>query len=204
MLQSHRWLMELVICAFCFGLRVSDRKENTDGALSSVYRLVNRGCFCNALKRHQRSIDPLSVCHGWDACYTKQLSSHKSNTLLFKIVASLLNRHPFAIYPSWHWVRVHTGRQTTTHNHTYSPIDLLQPINWTLFLFTMIDQWLYCILWWSRVVCSKLTRTAGVSVEVLQEGQEGVWGDTMDGHHSTAGLCILPTEHGSHDVTTGH
>lgn len=51
-----------------------------------------------------------------------------------------------------------------------------------------------------KVWCSKLTRTAGVSVEVLQEGQERVRGDTVDGHHSAPGLRVLPAEHGRHDV----
>lgn len=53
-------------------------------------------------------------------------------------------------------------------------------------------------------MCSELTRTAGVSVEVLQEGQEGVRGDAVDGHHSTPGLGVLPAEHGRHDVAASH
>lgn len=52
--------------------------------------------------------------------------------------------------------------------------------------------------------CSELTRTAGVSVEVLQEGQESVRGDTVDRHHSTPGLSVLPAEHGRHDITASH
>lgn len=55
-----------------------------------------------------------------------------------------------------------------------------------------------------QTVCSELTRTAGVSVEILQEGQEGVRGDTVNGHHSTAGLSVLPAKHGRHDVTASH
>lgn len=55
-----------------------------------------------------------------------------------------------------------------------------------------------------QTVCSELTRTAGVSVEVLQEGQEGVRGDSVDGYHSTPGLSVLPAEHGRHYVTASH
>lgn len=54
------------------------------------------------------------------------------------------------------------------------------------------------------IVCGELTRTAGVGVEVLQEGQEGVRGDAVDGNHSAPSLCVLSTEHGRHHVTAGH
>ncbi|KAK6319589.1 hypothetical protein J4Q44_G00108000 [Coregonus suidteri] len=56
----------------------------------------------------------------------------------------------------------------------------------------------------NKNISSGPTGTAGVCVEILQEGEEGVRGDSVDGHHPTPCLRVLPAEHGRHDIAASH
>lgn len=44
----------------------------------------------------------------------------------------------------------------------------------------------------------------GICVEVLQEGQEGLFGNTINWNQHALGLHVIPIKHGCHHFTTGH